>query len=55
VKIEIIKKASVVTVPKDKKPGGDEYGKQTNTRFIWSFDNKPCHDAPTSKPEKSNG
>ena len=53
-KIEMIKKSSVITTPKPEKSGYDS-NKQTNTRFIWSFDNKPCHDAPTSKPEKSNG
>lgn len=54
-KIEIIKKASVVTVPKPEKEKGPGYGEQTNTRFIWSFDGKPCHVAPTSKPEKGRG
>jgi len=52
VKIEIIKKASVVTVPKPEAQKGSE---QTNTRFVWSFDGKPCHVAPTSKPEKGRG
>lgn len=52
-KIEIIKKASVVTMPKPEK--GKGYGEQTNTRFVWSFDGKPCHVAPTSKPEKGRG
>lgn len=47
--MQLTKKVSV-TVVKDTKTQQD---KQTNTRFIWSYDGKPCNVAPTSKPEKT--
>ena len=47
--MQITKKVSVI-VNKDTKT---EQKAQTNTRFIWSYDNKPCNHAPTTKPEKT--
>jgi len=44
-----MKKVSVV-VAKDTKA---QEKQQTNTRFVWSYDGKPCNVVPTSNPEKT--